>query len=196
MSNRTANLTTNPSALLDLAEPLRRFVQKRVNDPHAADDIVQDVLLRVLANPESLPPDARLAAWVFHTARNAIVDRYRSRKPDALLVEPIVESEEESQVISELASCLRCMVGRLDEPYRDALQLADLQGVPQQEIADQLGISLSGAKSRVQRARQQLQSMFAACCQVQRDARGNVTDFHPSRRAEQNCSDKPCDSCG
>src|SRR5688572_6684276 len=102
----------NTDSMIDLAEPLRRFVQRRINDPHDADDIVQDVLMRALANPDSLPPDERLAAWMFRAARNAIVDRYRARKSERLDEEPVDDSEEESTVVAELAKCLRCMIDR------------------------------------------------------------------------------------
>jgi len=186
--------------LIDLAEPLRRFVRTRVRDAHEADDIVQDVLLKAIANPESMPPDKRLAAWMFRAARNLIIDRYRSRRvreaADIEKTRPMsdqVDDEDQAQVVAELAACLGCMVDRLAEPYRDALKLADLQGLTQQDIASKMGISLSGAKSRVQRARQQLQSVFSACCNIERDARGNVTDFQPNDRARPACPDDGCD---
>jgi RNA polymerase sigma-70 factor (ECF subfamily) len=180
-------------SMIDLREPLSRFVRRRVSDPHDADDIVQDVLLKALANRESIPPDERLAAWMFRTARNAIIDRYRTRKPDGLEYDLADARDEEPKVVGELASCLRCMLERLDEPYRDALKLAEMNGLSQQQVADRMGISLSGAKSRVQRARQQLQTIFAACCSVQRDVRGNVTDFYPTNPARENCLEQHCD---
>ncbi|MBC8107955.1 MAG: sigma-70 family RNA polymerase sigma factor [Anaerolineae bacterium] len=187
--------------MLNLAEPLRRFVRKRVNDSHEADDIVQDVLLRAIANADSTPPDERLAAWMFRSARNLIIDRFRSRAVrDAASIEtidPIQDDDddvdEQAGVVAELAACLRCMVDRLDAPYRKALKLADLNGRTQQQVANKMDISLSGAKSRVQRARQQLQAMLSACCNVERDARGNVTDFQPSDRSRQSCADRGCD---
>ena len=186
-------MTAKQDAMIDLADPLRRFVRKRVNNSHDADDIVQDVMLRALANIESVPPDERLAAWMFRAARNAIIDRYRSRKSQSLADEPADDHGDESNVVDELASCLRCMVDRMDKPYAEALKLADVQGQSQQQVADRMNISLSGAKSRVQRARQQLQSMFAACCDLQRDVRGNVTDFHPNDRTRESCTDRGCD---
>lgn len=183
-------------AMIDLAEPLRRFVRRRVSDSHAADDIVQDVLLKALASRESLPPNERLASWMYRVARNAIVDRYRAaRSSEPLSADPVDDRVEEATVVAELASCLRCMIDCLDEPSRIALRLADVDGRSQQEIADRMGISLSGAKSRVQRARRQLQAKFAACCDVQRDSRGNVTDFRPNDPARQRCDDTGCDPC-
>ena len=189
-------MSAKSEAMIDLAEPLRRFVRRRMNDSHAADDIVQDVLLKALANRESLPPDERLANWMYRVARNAIVDRYRTARPSGSLPADLIDDRaEEATVVAELSSCLRCMIDCLDEPSRIALRLADVDGRSQQEIADRMRISLSGAKSRVQRARRQLKAKFTACCDVQRDSRGNVTDFRPSARARQRCDDSGCDSC-
>jgi RNA polymerase sigma-70 factor, ECF subfamily len=193
------------ATLIDLAEPLRRFVRRRVKDAHEADDIVQDVLLKALANSNAVPPDERRAAWMFRAARNVIVDRYRAHNvrkiigTDALEATADDDVDEQANVVAELAGCLRGMIDRLDAPYRQALQL-DYQGHSQQQIADVLKLSLSGAKSRVQRARQQLHAVFAACCNVAKDARGNVIDYQPNDPARQQCDAAGCDpdrsACG
>ena len=81
------------------------------------------------------------------------------------------------------------MVDRLPEPYRAAVALADVEGLGRQEIADRLGLSLSGAKSRVQRGRQQLRAMFLDCCNVERDGRGNVMEYHPTERSGRYCGE-------
>ena len=180
------NTPTQRDIWAELAEPLRRYVGRRVNDPHAADDVTQDVMLKVQARLASMPPGERVAAWVFGIARNAVVDHYRAQRArhhadvedvGAAVADAEDDEREQRAVVGELAGCLRGMVDRLPGPYRDALTLADLEGVSQQEVAARLGISLSGAKSRVQRARQQLRGMLLACCTVERDARGQVIDY-------------------
>jgi RNA polymerase sigma-70 factor (ECF subfamily) len=177
----------------ELGVRLRRFVGSRVRDPHAADDVTQDVMLKVQAQLDALPPGDKLPAWVFAVARNAIVDHYRARavRDHAALDEvgPVAEAggNEHRDVISELTPCLTRMVEHLPEPYRQAMKLADLEGLSQQAVADRMGISLSGAKSRVQRARQQLREMILDCCTVERDARGNVTDYDTTERSAGYC---------
>jgi RNA polymerase sigma-70 factor, ECF subfamily len=88
------------------------------------------------------------------------------------------------------------MIEHLPEPYRQAMKLADLEGVPQQQIADGAGISLSAAKSRVQRARQMLREMVLDCCKVEQDARGNVVDYHTTPNTGRYCNPdgQPCES--
>ena len=57
-----------------LGERVRAFVRRRVNDAHAADDITQDVMLKVQTLIDRLPPGDRLPAWLFALARNAVTD--------------------------------------------------------------------------------------------------------------------------
>ena len=179
----------------DLGSRLRRFVGRRVNDPHAADDITQDVLLKVQTQLESMPPQDKLPAWLFAIARNAIIDHYRANAvrdhADAADFEPAAEADQRD-AIQELTPCLERMVKHLAEPYREAMRLADFEGLAQQDVADRMGISLSGAKSRVQRARQQLREMILDCCRVERDARGGVADVHTTERTSRYCGgDRP-----
>lgn len=181
--------------------PLRAFIRGRVRDADAADDIAQDVMLKVQRNLTSMPPEERMPAWVFGIARNAIVDHYRARRgrpvPVGAEVEPAAEApDERERVTAELAVCLRRMIEHLPEPYRTALQLADIEGLGQQALADRSGISLSAAKSRVQRARRQLREVIIDCCEVETDARGRVVDYEPTARTIRYCGDpgeRPCD---
>jgi RNA polymerase sigma-70 factor, ECF subfamily len=179
--------------VVDLAGPLRRFVRRRVADPHAADDIAQDVMLKLQANLDALPPGERLAAWMYRTARNAIVDHYRARAvrahADVIDSEPAAPDAqvEQAQVVGDLSGCLARMVERLDEPYRQAVKLADLEGLTQQALARRMGVSLSGAKSRVQRGRRQLRAMIDACCRVEVGRRGSVVSISPTPRSAEYC---------
>jgi RNA polymerase sigma-70 factor (ECF subfamily) len=179
----------------DLGTTLRRFIGRRVNDAHAADDIAQDVMLKVQTQLDALPADDKLPAWVFAVARNAIVDHYRSRavRDHASLdgLEPVEDAggDEERDVMRELTPCLVRMVEQLPEPYRGAMKRADFDGLSQQALADREGISLSGAKSRVQRARQMMREMIHDCCRIEQDGRGNVVDFERTERSSRYCGD-------
>jgi len=166
-------------------EPLRaelvRFVASRVGDASAADDIVHDVLLRALDQLAGPEPPAHLRAWLYRVTRNAIVDYYRARRPTGELPEEIeaVPVEDEATAERELASCLAPLLGTLPLPYREALTLAEVEGLTQAEIAKREGLSLSGAKSRVQRARKLLRDAIVACCRVEVDRRGGIVGYQP-----------------
>jgi RNA polymerase sigma-70 factor (ECF subfamily) len=70
------------------------------------------------------------------------------------------------------------MVDELPDTYRDALLLTEYQGLNQRQMADRLGISFSGAKSRVQRARRMLRDMLLTCCHFELDRRGAIIDYY------------------
>ena len=160
---------------------LVRFVLARVRDPAAADDIVHDTLLKALAQIGTLEDPAKLRAWLYRITRNAIVDHYRARRPAEPLPEDL-EAESPAEVEraeQELARCLTPLLGGLPAAYREALTLAELEGLPQREVARRGGLSLSGAKSRVQRARRLLRDALLDCCRVELDGRGGVSGYAP-----------------
>ena len=69
------------------------------------------------------------------------------------------------------------MLPSIPEKYRAAVELAEVEGLTQQQVGQRLGLSLSGAKSRVQRGRKILRNMLLGCCHLEFDRRGNVVDY-------------------
>lgn len=167
----------------EFAAPLRAFVRRRVPESIDADDVVQDIFVRILRNLPSLADVERLDAWVFRTARSAVSDALRAHqrreaRTDATDLDTLEhEAGDDASKALELTSCLKPFVDRLDEPYRSALELTTVHGLTQQEAAAREGISLSGMKSRVQRARDQMRDQMLRCCDVERDVRGGVIDY-------------------
>lgn len=157
---------------------LQRFIQNKIGDPATSEDILQDVLLRAYQRLDTLADPNRLQAWLYQITRNAIIDHYRRERQTVELSEtiPMPESEELTP-LETLAGCVPSMIDDLNGPYREALQLAGLQGLQQQTVAEQLGISVSGAKSRVQRGRSQLKDLLLKCCWFEFDRRGSLTDY-------------------
>jgi RNA polymerase sigma-70 factor, ECF subfamily len=157
---------------------LCRFIASRIPDEDDAEDILQEVFIRLHAHLDSVRQIDRLESWVYQIARNSIVDYYRSRKRLVALEDYPVEDEHAEEDTAEmLAPALREAVEALPEPYREALLLTEYQGLSQKELADRLGISFSGAKSRVQRGRAKVRDMLLTCCHFEFDARGIVIDF-------------------
>lgn len=163
---------------------LRRFVLARVGDPELAEDITQDVLVRSIASGALNRVD-NIPAWLYRSARNAVIDHYRTRRTfdrDAGLErwpEPDSDDFLPNDATRELAQCLQPMMGALHPTARDALTRVDLEGQTHRQAADQLGISVSGMKSRVQRARRDLKAQLTSCCQVHTDGAGAITDYAP-----------------
>lgn len=87
--------------------------------------------------------------------------------------------DDDRQAARALSACVSLFVARLPSPYREAVTLVELEGLPIREAAAMTGASLSAMKSRVQRGRAQLRALLEDCCEIALDARGKVTDFTP-----------------
>jgi RNA polymerase sigma-70 factor, ECF subfamily len=181
---------------------LRAFIGRRVRNQADVDDLVQRVLLQLVKGLGSLRDAERLHAWVYRTARNVIVDHYRSAAARRELASddaedlapadaPDVSLDDESVALQELATCLTPMLRQLQPAYREAVTLTDLEGITQAEAAERVGVSLSGMKSRVQRGRRQLKEVLEACCRVDLDNRGTIVGYEP--REPDSCT--RCGSC-
>ncbi len=184
---------------------LRAFIAKRVANEAEVDDIVQDVWIKMQRGLDGLKDQSRLISWIYQIARHAIIDHYRTpgrrREMPAGLAADLeahqststrtTASEDAGQLRTELAGCLRPMIERLSGEYRQAVILVDLEGLAQQEAAAQLGLSLSGMKSRVQRGRRQLKEMLEACCTIELDRRRGVADYDLRNQQDGSCRDRP-----
>jgi RNA polymerase sigma-70 factor (ECF subfamily) len=163
--------------------PLYQFIRKRVDDEAVAEDLLQDVFLKVHQHIGALKEVKKLESWIYQITRNAIIDSYRSTKPTTMLeaaeVLALPEELPDDDVVSELLPCIRAMVKNLPEPDRQALVLTEYQGLTQKELGERLGLSFSGAKSRVQRAREKLKRQLLECCHFELDRRGHVIDYQP-----------------
>lgn len=169
-------------------EPLRRFIKSRVLNEHDAGDILQEVFLKAHNNIGSLQDSQRISAWIYQIARNAIADHYRkqSRLDRVYPGEDTAAGEpEELLENSEISACLRAMIEFLPQKYKEAILLTEFEGLTQRELSQRTGLSLSGAKSRVQRARKLLKDMLLGCCVFEFDHMGNIVDY---RRRNEVCT--------
>jgi RNA polymerase sigma-70 factor, ECF subfamily len=177
-------------------EQLKRFVAARVHSPSDVDDLVQLILERAVTKAAGAELES-VAGWLFGIARNAVADHYRQQARALVsaaedlerVSSPLGDSEEER------AAVIACMEPLLETLAQDAAQLlrwADMEGRSMKSIADQLGIGLSAAKSRVQRARKDFVQATSDCCAITIDARGRVTDLTPRAFVDRNdCSCEP-----
>jgi RNA polymerase sigma-70 factor, ECF subfamily len=186
--SQTTTLNVTDQMWQEYRQLLYRFILKRVSDPAVAEDIVQDVMVKMLTQRDSLRDNAKLRPWLYQITRNAITDYYRARHtattelPDDLLV---ADGETSESVSRELAECcIRPFIAELPAPYQEAILLSELEGLTQAEVAQRQGISLSGAKSRVQRGRRLLKGALLQCCQLEFGQQGELTAYKP----QQDCT--------
>jgi RNA polymerase sigma-70 factor (ECF subfamily) len=176
---------------------IRAFVAARVGDPELAADITHDVVLRSIASG-ALERADNPVAWLYRSARNAVIDHYRTRHIHDVLddteswPDPGPTDNEPNEATRELARCLQPMLQQLPRASRDALIRVDVDGQTHSQAADQLGISVSGMKSRVQRARRQLKDVLEQCCTVGIDSAGAVATY---RQTTETCGCRSATSC-
>ena len=171
-----------------LGTKLRSFLLGRVSDEQVADDLLQETFIRIHQKLTSIDDQERIRGWVYQIARNLVIDHHRakSRVPAALVDDVAYDANDEGNLNEQVMGWMPAMIAQLPDAYREAVELYELKGVPQQQIADELGISLSGAKSRVQRGRAKLKTILFNCCSLERDRRGNVIGY--VRNVEKDCN--------
>lgn len=168
----------------DFLARLRAFVRRRLPSAADADDVLQTVLLRLQQRGAAVAATA-VHGWLFAVARSAIADHYRRREraPGQLADEPA----DAPAARREIAGCLEPLLSELNPADAELLAAVDRDGGSQVELAAAAGISVSGMKSRVQRARARLRATLEACCELELDARGLPTDAFRSRRPDGPC---------
>lgn len=168
-------------------DKLHGFIRSRVGDSATADDILQEVFVRIHSRINTLKDSSKIQSWVYQITRNAIIDHYRTHKKSTELPDSLsaIEKESSSNALQEIEQCIQPMIQRLPEHYREALVLSELEGLTQKDVAKKQDISLSGAKSRIQRGRAMMKDMLFDCCNFEFDHQGNVVD--------SNCDNCDCD---
>ncbi|HHH76717.1 MAG TPA: sigma-70 family RNA polymerase sigma factor [Phycisphaerae bacterium] len=161
----------------EMHEQLLAFIRGRIGSADDAEDILQDVFTRIHKKLDTLADDQSINAWMFQIARNAITDYHRGRALAARmmirLAEDVLDAEDEivndptAQAGIDFTRCVQSLLNVLPGKYRQALELTDLGEMTQKDAAEQLGLSVSGMKTRVQRGRGKLKEVLLDCCRVQ-----------------------------
>ncbi len=192
--NRVLTRTEGP--WIETRAELVAFIERRVANRETAEDIAHDLLERLhRTDPATI---TNLHAWLYRSARNAIVDHYR--KPGATPL-ALIDDEpatldldptdyEAATAVQELARCLRPLLQLLPDAYRDAVRLVDLDGQTHTAAAQLAGVSTSGMKSRVQRGRKKLAALLHNCCLIETSS-GTIDGFTPRTESCPCATSKP-----
>ncbi len=174
----------------DYHAKLGTFIKNRIPDEMGADDVLQDIFLKVHTRLASLKDQTKLQSWLYQIARNAVIDYYRRQTPSEALPETVVQPtvDPSEKALMELSECLLPMIEQLPPHYRETIILSEIEGKALKEVAHSQGISLSGAKSRVQRGRTMLKDMLAGCCRLEFDHGGRLSGYE-SRRESRHLGD-------
>lgn len=158
-------------------QQLKTFIQHRVPHTEVAEDLLQNIFIKIHSELSKLQQTEKLKSWLFQIARNAITDYYRTRKPSEEINDYAEETKEISEATEDIASSIKFFILQLEEPYREAMILSEIRNLSQKQVAEKLNISYSGAKSRIQRGREKVKQLMYECCHYEFDKRGNVIDY-------------------
>jgi len=168
------------SAWLAHETELRGYLRHRSGFHDETDDLLQEVFIRALRQDVQFCVIENPRAWLFQVARNILADRFRQSHEHVPLPEDIPEVVlDEAPAVDSLSQCLPRVLSELSANDRLAITFCDIEGNSQQALAEHLGISLPGAKSRIQRARLRLREHLVGACQVRFDDKGYVCCFVP-----------------
>jgi RNA polymerase sigma-70 factor (ECF subfamily) len=175
-----AGKTDAPAGVLwrEFSTPLRKFLRARTHTKADAEDLLQEVFVRIQKRLPDLREPAKLQGWVYRIARNTVIDHYRTRREHLPLDFELEADDPEGRDVVDLSGSLRNFIAA-------PLVRHEFQGEPLQEVATALGLSLTATKSRVRRARLMLREMLDQCCRFEFDQRGRVIEAIP--RGECDC---------
>ena len=168
---------------LKFEHQLHSFILSKVKDEAIAADLLQELFIRIHANIGKLHDQRKLQSWIYQICRNLITDHFRIQQKERQYKALVIDSEfseNEENFMSESIEDMIKMMNDLPPGFCEALCLTELGGLSQKEYADKIGISYSGAKSRIQRARKMLKDMLMSCCHYEFDKYGTVIGIYPA----------------
>ncbi|WP_096084926.1 RNA polymerase sigma factor SigZ [Agaribacterium haliotis] len=170
---------------------LKAFLHSRLDNEADVEDLLQDILIKSHSKLSQLHNQDSLKSWLFQIANNSLIDFYRRRGKKLAQGELLwYESTEQGpgaalpqDVWQQLRPCLEPFIAALPEQSAELLRAVELEGQSQKQLADELGISYSTLKSRVQKARKQLRKLYQSCCSFDVDQRGMLLEAKAKAKA-------------
>jgi RNA polymerase sigma-70 factor (ECF subfamily) len=138
-------------------QPLIRYCSRFLGDTDDAEDVCQDVMLRVFHHLPGFEARSSFKTWLFRLAHNQCVTRYRRRLREREVLEEYATSQELAHAGSDQSKPdLNALLNRLGEEDRTILLLRYEAGLSFQEVADALELGLSATKMRIYRAAERM----------------------------------------
>ncbi|TXH34471.1 MAG: sigma-70 family RNA polymerase sigma factor [Rhodospirillaceae bacterium] len=148
--------------LIETLPALRAFAMMLTRDRAAGEDLLQDTVVRALDKWESFTPGTNLRAWLYTIMRNQHINGLRRRQRERLTdidddlldnLDSVAANQEHSLVLKELMQA----ISGLRREQREALHLVVADGLSYEEVANICGCPVGTIRSRIARARQELE---------------------------------------
>ena len=137
-------------------------ILRMVNDREEANDLAQDVFIKIYKNLDKYYPEYKFSTWVIRIATNHVIDYRRKKKQETVPIEEVEfslsteESPEAAFIRREQRDELKKIVGDLPDMYKIPIVLYHEQGLSYQEISEIINEPLSKVKNRIFRGRRML----------------------------------------
>ena len=161
---------------------LKLYIIWRIYSKNDADDILQEVFVKIHTNIGKLKEEKKLKSWIYRITRNTIIDYYRKNKSSLVVSDEYMnnlsyEYEPNDQNLKEISKCIKPLIKSIPKKYQQAIEYTEFQGYTQKQLAEELGITTSWAKSRVQRAKTKIKEVLNKCCEIELDRQGGIVDY-------------------
>ncbi|HTC24353.1 MAG TPA: sigma-70 family RNA polymerase sigma factor [Gemmatimonadales bacterium] len=169
MTDPAADRSAFEAEVLPQLDSLYRLGLRLTTDPSRAEDLVQDTVLKAFRSWQRFQPGTNIRSWLFTILRNTFINDYRRRQREPIpmdleAVEPHAafraaqDEDPEGAFFSQIVDAkVLNAIDALPEEFREVLVLSDIENLPYAEIAEVLGVPVGTVKSRLFRARRQLQ---------------------------------------
>lgn len=153
------------------------YIKKHVTDENDAKDILQDVLLKSYQYCSNGKTVVYLKSWLYKITQNSIIDYHKKANKTIAISFDVVEARGEKSILGEASDYIKVLLKLLPNKYAKPLYMSDIEGIEHKAIAENLALTLSNTKSRIQRARVKLKERFLECCVVSFDESGEMVSF-------------------
>jgi len=177
----------------EFSDKLLNYIKSKVRNTHDAEDILQDVFVKVFNHMEQLENQAAIKPWIYRITKNTIIDFYKKKKDISVAPESLYEIENEINDIDnmndDISKCISNMIFALPEKYHTVYEMYEKKEMKHKEIANALEISVSTSKVRLKRAKDMFRKKLLECCDFEVDKYGNIIEYHSKIECNK-CNEK------
>lgn len=175
----------------EFSSELYKYIIGKVKNKYDAEDILQDVFVKIYKNIDRINDQSKLKSWLYKITKNTIIDYYRTKKEisvDIKKLDKVLEEDNNSNNMNEeISKCLEKIIFELPKKYQEAIELYDMKGMKHKEISEKLDVTISCSKMRVKRARTKLKEILLECCDFEVDKFGNIIDYKQKKTECKKC---------
>ncbi|MGL5049005.1 MAG: sigma-70 family RNA polymerase sigma factor [Fusobacteriaceae bacterium] len=165
----------------DLEKQLFNFIKKKISNNEDAEDILQEVYIKLHQNIHLLKDEDKIISWIYQITRNTINDCYK--KCNRIKLEElddkhfILKEDSDENFNLEITESIKRIIEEMPPNLKEILNLFEFQNNSHKEISKKLEINLNNSKIRLKRARERLKKDLENCCAFKIDEYGSATRF-------------------